>query len=67
VTKNVEALIVEQLSRVEEKLDAVRTIDIPSIRERLKGVEVKSAIGGAITGSVGGALAAILIWLSRHM
>lgn len=67
MTKSVEDLILEQLTRVEENLYAVRTVDIPSIRERLKGVEVKSAITGALTGSIGGALAAILVWLSRHM
>jgi hypothetical protein len=67
VTKSVEDLIVEQLTRVEEKVDAVRTVDIPSIRERLKGVEVKSAISGAITGSIGGALTAFAVWMMKHM
>lgn len=57
--KEVQDIILAQLDRVETKVDKIRSEDIPTIRERLKSVEVKSAISGAITGSIGGALVAI--------
>lgn len=60
--KTLEELILAQLTALSEKVDKVRSEDIPSLRERMKGVEVKSALMGAITGSVGGsAVAALLI------
>jgi hypothetical protein len=67
VEEKLESLILTQLSRVEEKVDKVRSEDIPSIRERLKSVEVKSAISGAITGSIGGMLVVLATLLMKFL
>jgi len=56
----------EELSRrlrsIEDKLDKVRTVDLPSLRVDIGGLKIKAGIWGA-AGGVLGSLAAVLIAL----
>lgn len=53
-------LIIDHLKVIDEKLDKVRTEDIPNMKLDIKELKLKASIWGGITGLVGGFLTFLL-------
>lgn len=57
--KTVQDMILEEIKDINSKLDKVLEDEIPAMKTRVKVVEVKSGVWGALSGVLGGALAVI--------
>lgn len=55
--KTVQDMILEEIKDINSKLDKVLEVEIPEVKSRVRVVEVKSGIWGALSGVLGGALA----------
>jgi len=56
VRKTSSELILEHLRGIDDKLDKVRTQDIPNMKADIRELKIKASFWGGITGLIGGFL-----------